>query len=151
MANPVDWLTMDRTFRRRALRWSAAGWMAVALFWLIATRSFHPSWTLAMIVTGSLIVAYSSASYLNHLILIPRYFRTRQYGRYSALLLAIMLTFTGAALAVIRVAYFRLHGPDPDPNGAIKHYFIDLFGMAVHLTAAALVAWAAGRRLKMVS
>ena len=36
-------------------------------------------------------------------------------------------------------------GPDADPNGAYKHFAIDLFGMAVHLGVAALVVWMVGR------
>lgn len=135
--------------RTTDLRRSAAAWLAVAAFWLITTRNYHPSWALAAIVTGSLMVAYSSASYLNHLVLLPRFFGSRRYRLYWALLLGIMLTFTGAALAVIRVAYFHLHGPDPDPNGAVKHYLIDLVGMVVHVAAAALVVRTIGRHPKM--
>jgi hypothetical protein len=30
-------------------------------------------------------------------------------------------------------------GPDPDPNGAYKHFAIDLFGMVVHSVVAARV------------
>ena len=48
-------------------------------------------------------------------------------------------------LAVIRVSYTKMWGPDADPNGAYKHFAIDLFGMAVHLGVAALVVWMVGR------
>lgn len=55
-----------------------------------------------------------------------------------------MLGLTALALAVIRVSYARLWGPDADPHGVIKHFGIDLFGMAAHLLAARAVAPLAG-------
>ena len=60
-------------------------------------------------------------------------------------LLVTMAVFTGVALAVIRVSYSKLEGPDPDPNGLYIHYGIDFFGMVVHLLGAAGVVWAYGR------
>ncbi len=56
-----------------------------------------------------------------------------------------MIVLTAAALGVIRVAYAKLWGPDADPNGVFKHFGIDLFGMAVHLVAAAVVVRIVGR------
>jgi hypothetical protein len=50
-----------------------------------------------------------------------------------------MVVLTALALAVIRTSYFRIWGPDADPNGAYKHFGIDLLGMAVHLLLAAAV------------
>ena len=75
----------------------------------------------------------------------PLEVRTGRRGRYAAQLGATMVVLTATALAVIRSAYTATLGPDPDPNGAWKHFGIDLFGMAVHLVGAALVA-AAWRR-----
>jgi hypothetical protein len=57
-----------------------------------------------------------------------------------------MAALTAAALAVIRTAYAAWWGPDPDPHGAYKHYAIDLFGMALHVLAAAVTV-AVCRRL----
>jgi hypothetical protein len=54
----------------------------------------------------------------------------------------MMLLLTAAALAVIRVSYAQLWGLDPDKDGVAKHFGIDLFGMAVHLVAAAGIVWA---------
>jgi len=48
-----------------------------------------------------------------------------------------MAFLNGVALAVIRFSYGSMIGPDPDPLGVYKHYFIDLFGMVVHLLLAA--------------
>lgn len=58
---------------------------------------------------------------------------------YACCLAGSMLLLNAAALTVIRVSYFHLWGPDADPNGSIKHFAIDLFGMVVHLVLAALV------------
>jgi len=53
-----------------------------------------------------------------------------------------MTVFTAIALAIIRISYFNLLGPDADPNGMYKHFAIDFFGMAVHiLIAASLVSF----------
>lgn len=52
-----------------------------------------------------------------------------------------MAILTASALAVIRAAYLLIWGPDADPLGLYKHYAIDLFGMVVHVSAAALVVW----------
>jgi len=114
-------------------------WAGVWAFWFVTTESHHPTRTLALIVTTCLVVAYAVAAYLNHLVLIPRYWRSRRFGRYAGWLGLSMILLTAAALTLIRVAYFRLWGPDADPNGAVKHFAIDLFGMAVHLIAVAVV------------
>lgn len=130
--------------RRAALGWSAVAWVGAWAFWLALTRDHHPTFTLALIVTTALVAAYAAAAYLNHLVLVPRLWGTGRV-RYAVALAAVMVVFTGAALAVIRVSYLNLHGPDADPNGAAKHFAIDLFGMAVHLLAAAgvVAAWRA--------
>ena len=128
----------------RALWWSLVAWLGVAGFWLITTRGYHPSWVLAVIVTASLILAYAGATYLNHLVFVPRYWLAGRYGRYALTLLATMAVFTGVALAAIRVAYSKLYGPDPDPNGLYINYGIDFFGMVVHVLGAAVVVWVCG-------
>ena len=47
-------------------------WVAVWIFWLTTTRTFHPTFGLAVIVTTSLVVAYALAAALNHRVLLPR-------------------------------------------------------------------------------
>jgi len=39
--------------------------------------------------------------------------------------------FTGLALTVIRLSYFKALGPDPDPNGVYRHCAIDFTGNGV--------------------
>jgi hypothetical protein len=123
-------------------RWIAASlgaWVAVWAFWLAVTCRSHPSLCLAVIVTTALVGAYAAAAYVNHLALIPRLWRPGHRRGYAAWLTVLMVALTAPALAVIRIAYFRLAGPDADPNGAYKHFAIDLCGMAFHLAAVAAV------------
>ncbi|MBK6941550.1 MAG: hypothetical protein IPH13_15330 [Planctomycetes bacterium] len=126
---------------------SLVAWVAVWAFWLIVTRDFHPLFSLAVVVTTSLVVAYAAAAYVNHLVLIPRLNGTGRRWSYAISLAMTMAVLTAAALAVIRVTYAEWWGPDPDPNGVFKHYAIDLFGMAVHVLLAAGVV-AVVRRLR---
>ncbi len=79
--------------------------LEVAVFWLVATRGYHPSWSRACIVTASLITAYA------------------------------------AALGVILLVFFLLFGLSFDLPTISHNYQIDLFGMVVHVVAAAVVVW----------
>lgn len=119
---------------------AAIAWLGVGIAWYFLTRNAHPTALLAMIVTTSLIVAYASVSFVNQGILLPRYWQAKAFFSYWFRLLGLMLFANGLALAIIRFSYFRLHGPDLDPYGAYKHYGIDLFGMVVHVAAAAAIA-----------
>ncbi|MFO0935008.1 MAG: hypothetical protein U0798_00650 [Gemmataceae bacterium] len=120
---------------------SLLAWIGVWFFWLETTRNHHPTTSLALIVTTSLVLAYAIAAYLNHLVLLPRFGKRGHWLTYAMLLLGSMVALTAAALAVIRVSYERIWGPDADPYGVFKHFAIDLFGMAVHLIAAAFVVF----------
>lgn len=127
-------------------RWlllSALAWLGVWAFWLATTASFHPTTGLAVVVTTSLVAASAAAAYVNHLVLVPRFWATGRRWRYACWLAGTALALTAVALTVIRLAYTWQVGPDADPNGAVKHYLIDLFGMAVHLAGAAGVVWVA--------
>jgi hypothetical protein len=125
---------------------SLLAWVGVWAFWLTLTHAFHPTFTLAVIVTTSLVVAYAAAAYINHLILLPKFWVSHHRIRYACLLTMTMIVLTGTALAVIRMAYAKSFGPDPDSNGLYKHFIIDLSGMAVHLGLAALVVRIVGRQ-----
>jgi hypothetical protein len=130
--------------RARGIAWSLVGWLAVWAFWLVVTAGFHPTRGLAVVTTTALVSAYAAAAYVNHLALVPRYWRARRYGRYAAALIIMMAVLTAAALAVIRTCYFVALGPDPDPNGVYVHYGIDFIGMAAHLLVAAGIVWMVG-------
>jgi hypothetical protein len=131
--------------RPRLLSLSLLAWIGVWVFWLLATRDFHPTLDHALVVTTSLITAYAMAAYIQHLLLIPWFWNTGYRWRYWLSLVGTMMVLTAIALAILRAAYFAWSGPDPDPYGVYKHFLIDLFGMAVHLVAAALVVWGFAR------
>ncbi len=131
--------------RSRAIGWSLVAWVGIALFWFITTRGFHPTRALAVVVTVSLVTAYAVASYVNHLVLVPRYWRAGRYARYATWLASMMALLTAAALAVLRTCYIAALGPDPDPYGLYINYAIDLFGMVVHLLIAAGIVWLVGK------
>ncbi len=124
---------------RRGLELSLLAWLAVSVVWFFVTRGFHPTLGLAAITTASLMLAYSCTTYFHHLVLVPRYLRAGRVGTFWIALLSSMAIMTGLALAIIRNAYLRTLGPDPDPNGVWIHYAIDFIGMAVHVLAAAVV------------
>ena len=134
--------------RSQNISWSLIAWLAIGVFWLIVTRRFHPTLALALIVTSSLICAYAGAAYINHLLLLPKYWRDGRRGEYAAALLGTMVVLTSLALTVIRISYFKALGPDPDPNGLYHHFAIDFSGMVVHVAAAASIVWAVRRSEK---
>lgn len=115
--------------------------------WLGLTASFHPTVTLALIVTTALVGAYAAAAHLNLGWLVPRLWRRGRRAAYGVALGVAMVVLTGGALAVIRGSYAALVGPDPDPWGALRHFAIDLFGMVVHVA----LAWRVARRLSRPS
>lgn len=120
----------------RRLTLSLLAWLAVGAFWLLATRGFHPSWDLAIVATGSLVVAYAGASYANHLILIPKYLRRGFVVKYCGALAALAMGFTALALAILRTYYIRAIGAG-SVHSLELDYALDLFGMIVHLAGAA--------------
>ena len=120
---------------------SLLAWVVVWVFWLTLTHSFHPTFLLAVIVTTSLVGVYAAATYVNHLVLVPMLCASGLSLRYAVSLVATMALLTAVGLGIIRLSYLMTFGPDADPNGVYKHYAIDLFGMVVHVGAAALVVW----------
>jgi hypothetical protein len=125
-------------------------WFAVGVFWYFATRNFHLTQRLAVIVTASLVSAYAAAVYINHLVLIPRFWRHRRWPAYWGTLLSVMIVLTSVALTVIRVSHIRALGPDPNPNGLYNHFAIDFMGMVAHVFVAAIVVWLCHRSKKEV-
>lgn len=128
-----------------SIKRSLVAWLIVAIVWLFTTRNNHPTMALAIIVTASLMCAYAGATYINHLLLIPSFWKEGYYGQFAVLLLATMALLTGLALVVIRFSYFFFYGPDPDPYGVYVHYGIDFVGMLVHVLCAAGIVWVYSR------
>ncbi len=130
----------------RKLSWSLAAWLAIGLFWFVVTRKAHPTLALALVTTCSLVIAYALVIYLNFLVFVPKYFRSKRYARHFVSLLGAMAFLTALALGVIRVSYYQAVGPDPDPNGFWVHFMIDFAGMTVHLLAATALVWILSRK-----
>jgi Co/Zn/Cd efflux system component len=116
-------------------------WLLVGLFWYFTTLHYHPYARLARTVTVSLVIAYATTVYLNHLLFIPRFWRANRWPAYWGSLLATMVGLTMIAVAIIRVSHIRSLGPDPNPNGLYVHFAIDFAGMVGHVFAAAGVVW----------
>ncbi len=114
-------------------------WLAVTLFWLIATYRFHPTLLLAIIVTLSLMLCYAIVIFIDWFHLQKRFAIHQKRSRYLGELASTMLAATAIALAIIRVSYFSLVGPDSDPWGFPKHFAIDLFGLIVHWIGAQIL------------
>jgi len=130
--------------RSQAITWSVVAWVAVWAFWLVTTREYHATGPLAAIATTALVVSYAAAAYVNQLVIVPKFLSDRRYGPYIAWLLAVMFAFTGIALAVLRLFYVKILGPFPVRPWYVD-YELDLFGMVVHVIAAAVVVWVFGR------
>lgn len=126
----------------RRLGISLIVWFMVWLFWLAMTHQFHPMLILAVIVTTCLVLAYAVESYLNQLLLIPKYWRAGRRWEYALWLSLSMTLLTAGALAAIRISYLKLWGADADPYGVYKHFAIDLFGMIVHVSVSNLAVQA---------
>jgi hypothetical protein len=116
-------------------------WLLVGLFWYFTTLRFHPHAHLARTVTISLVVAYATTVYVNHLLFIPRFWRANRWAAYWGSLLMTMVGLTMIAVAIIRVSYIHSLGPDPNPNGLYIHFAIDFAGMVGHVLAAAGIVW----------
>jgi hypothetical protein len=114
---------------------SVVGWLIGGFFWLGVTRNFHPTWTLAIVVTTTLIVAYATAAHVHHHHLIPTYWQAGRLKMHLICLTCTMVALTGIALAIIKVSYLYLFGPYPVNNWFID-FALDFFGMAVHLVLA---------------
>jgi hypothetical protein len=127
-------------------------WAALWAFWFITTRNYHPTTLLAIVVTTSLMVACAISIYANHLVLIPRLWRRQRFTAYWGSLVATVAISTAISLAMIRTAYYRTLGPDPDPYGACRHFAIDFSGVLAHVAAAAAIVWLWKRmRMKVVA
>lgn len=137
-------MTFNSKSKTISIRGQILLWLLLLAFWIVFSIDYHPTLLIDVIVTSLLLVAYASAIYLNHLVLIPRFFRSHRYLQYSLGLFVYMAALTFLALFAIRATYFSLC--DPNQIGDYwQHYAIDLFGMMVHVAAAAFLLWIISR------
>ncbi len=119
-------------------------WAVLLAFWILFSIRNHPTILIDVIVTSLLLIAYSTAIYLNHLIFIPRFFRSKNYVRYFSVLFLTMIVLTFPVHFAIRTVYFALWNPEQIGDYR-SHYVVDLFGMMVHVVGAALLLWIISR------
>lgn len=120
-------------------RWQVAAWIGLWCFWGVISRNNHPTLLLNGVATALLLVAFAAAVYFNWLILVPRYWRRKQFLAYWVCLLLAMNVLTAVVVVLIQQAYDVLWGPDPRRFGFRVNYGLDFIGMSVHLLAAAAV------------
>ena len=124
------------TLRRGILH--AFVWLCVFALWLLPTRRFHPTWTIAVLATAVLVSASALAVYLNALVLRPRF--AHNWPRYAASLFVTVAALDVAAVLSIGAVYDWLWRPDPLRFGFWFNVASDGFIIALHLLAAAAVA-----------
>jgi hypothetical protein len=132
------------TLRRVILH--ASVWLCVFALWLLTTRRFHPTWTIAVLATAVLVSASALAVYLNALVLRPRF--ARNWPRYAASLLLTVAALDVAAVLSIGAVYDWLWWPDPLRFGFWFNIASDGFIIALHLAAAAALSRLARGRAK---
>ncbi len=90
-----------------------AVWLGVFAFWLVATRQYHPTLTIAASATSVLVSASALVVYVNSLFLLPGFARRRLWWQYMASLLATVIVLDLTAVGLIQFIYDWLWRPDP--------------------------------------
>ena len=114
-------------------------WLCVFTLWLLATRQFHPTWTIAVSATAILVSASALAVYLDALVLRPRFARRRLWAQYALSLFAAVAVLDLAAVLSIGAVYDWLWRPDPLRFGFWFNVLSDGFIILLHLAVAAVV------------
>jgi len=113
----------------------------VFVFWLVATRQYHPTLTIAVLATAVLVSASALAVYANSLFLLSRFARRRLWWRYMASLLAMIIVLDLIAVPLIQFIYDWLWRPDPLRFGFWFNVLSDGIIIVVHVVAAMLLVW----------
>jgi len=88
-------------------------WLAVFAGWLVVTRPYHPTRTIAIGATAVLVSMSALATYANQLVLVPRFAR-RSGGRgYAVAILVTVAALDLSAVLLISLIYAWLWHPDP--------------------------------------
>jgi hypothetical protein len=118
-------------------------WLGVFIIFLLATRQYHPTLTIAISATMVLVSISALAVYLNGLFLLPRFARRHARGQYVVLLLATVIILDLIAVLTIQVVYDQLWRPDPMRFGFWFNVMSDGFIIAAHLAIATGIMWVA--------
>lgn len=127
----------------------AVVWIGVFVFWLVTTRQYHPTLTIALTVTAVLVSASALAVYVNRSVLLPRFAPRRLSWRYVAALLGMITALDLVAVLLTQVIYDWLWRPDPLRFGFWFNVLSDGIIIAMHVVAAMLCARLVGEYLRM--
>jgi hypothetical protein len=130
-------MTLRRIFLHVAI------WSGVFIFWLVATRNHHPTWTIALSATAVLVTAFALAVYVNGLFLLPSFARRRLWLQYIVSLIVTIIVLDLAAVLLIQIIYDYLWGPDPLRYGFWFNVASEGALIIIHLAAAMGVMWLA--------
>jgi hypothetical protein len=128
-------------FRRVILH--VAIWLGVFIFFLLATRQYHPTLAIAVSATMVLVTVSALAVYLNSLFLLPGFARRRSRGQYTVLLLTTVIVLDLIAVLTIQAIYDLLWRPDPMRFGFWFNVMSDGFIILAHLLIATAIMWIA--------
>ncbi len=128
-------MTLKRIFLHVAI------WSGVFTFWLLATRSHHPTLAIALSATAVLVAAFALAVYINGLFLLPRFARRGLWLQYAVSLLLTVAVLDLAAVLLIQFIYDYLWGPDPLRYGFWFNVASEGVLIIIHLAAAVSVMW----------
>ena len=109
------------------------GWVALWIFFTIATRMFHPTSLIAVSVTGCLELAAAGAFYLNEFWLVPRFLVVNRFFGYAAALFVAVLGITVAVVFLIQLLYDILWMPDPRRLTLKTNIETDFAWISVHV------------------
>ena len=113
-------------------------WGALYLFWVFFSIPFHPSLIVDIVVTLELLVAYAGAIYFNVLFLAPSMLHGRSTLSNGFMLVLSLMLGTFLAFSAVRGSY-SIFGFGDALGDYWQNYFIDLFGMIIHLAAASIL------------
>lgn len=136
-------VTKKTGLRRVLLR--AGVWLQVFYWWLLITRDFHPTWTVAACATAILVGASAAAVYLNALVLRPRL--SGRLWVYVVSVCAAVLALDLAAVLSIGAVYDWLWRPDPRRFGFWFNLLSDGVIINLHLLVSVWLARSRGKRV----
>lgn len=126
-------------FRRVALH--IIVWLGVFVFWLVATRQYHPTLSIALSATAVLVSVSAVAVYVNSVFLLPRFASRRLWLSYAASLLGTIIVLDLIAVPLIQFIYDLLWKPDPLRFGFWFNFLSDGFIIFLHIAIAMLLDW----------
>jgi hypothetical protein len=116
-------------------------WLGLFIGWLLATRHYHPTLLIAVLVTTILVSASALAVYINRHVLQTQFARHRSLLKYAVLLITLLVALDLIAVLSIQRIYDLLWGPDPNRFGFWFNFGSDGFIIVLHLIAAVSLEW----------